>query len=102
MKYRDDEIKLPWLNPLADSTVTINAHDSEYLTVCVSDTDQGRFSMPFNTGIMNEFYTVGKEKNSVDAQIRISAANAKKDTKCITIRKTPNEKGKTVFFKSSD
>jgi hypothetical protein len=93
------DYRVAWTIPKEDFSVSINAHDSEYIDLCAIKigettrflTDKQGYGKSQEEGIL-------LPPGDIQAQLKISAKNAKHRTTTITIHSSPDVNKKIVHF----
>jgi hypothetical protein len=97
--------RIGWVLPKDDFTVTINAHDSEYIDLCaISEevTNEGRrirFVTTERGYGTSQQYGRALPQGTIEAVLKVSAKNARGCIKKIWISDIPNEQFKIIYFK---
>lgn len=97
--------RVAWMLPKDDFSVTINAHDSEYVDLCAiseysNNEGQRRRFLTTERGYgKSQQHGRAMELGIMPAVLKISSSNAKGSVKKIWISDTPNEHSKIVHFK---
>jgi hypothetical protein len=102
---RDNENRIGWMLANDDYTVTINAHDSEYVDLCVisefTNSEGRRIRFLTTEHGYGESVQHGRPlpPGKIEAKLKISAKNAKGCSKTLWIADIPNDQDKIVHFK---
>jgi hypothetical protein len=99
-----NEFRVGWMLPKEDLTVTINAHDSEYIDLCASSTgvdNEGRLRRLMTTE--RGYHTSQQHARPlphgvVEATLRVSAKNARGHQKKLRIAEEYDDRHKIVHF----
>lgn len=104
LKIDDSEYRIAWRNFRDDGTVTINAHDIEYIDLCAIRQDplnpngyERRFTSERGYGEAAADAPILSEE-TISGELKASAKNAKPSIKNIKIHKSPYDGKKIVQF----
>ncbi len=97
-----DEHRISWMLKNSDLTITLNAHDQEYIDLCAISCVENKWTRIFTTergygDNQKDGRQFGNEL--IKATIKISSKNSKIAKKDIWILPEPNSNGKIVSFK---
>jgi hypothetical protein len=104
------EFRVGWLIPREDLTVTLNAHDTEYLDLCafgnvkkdswrrIFTTERGYGKDQSDGRDLDEW----SKNESIQAKLKISSKNARACNENISILDKPDSKGNVVYFRNGD
>ena len=93
----ETELRVGWMIPEQDCTVTINAHDVEYIDLCAISEDNTNRVCTTERGY-GGYVDTGRHLNGgvIDAKLKVSATNAKQCVKSIRISNVPDAENKIV------
>ncbi len=95
----DSEEKISWIIPAERYTLTLNADDREWLDVCaIRDDGTKRIAPTEHSWGNNENESRDLGSNEIEAELKVSARNAKPFTRKIRILNTLSHRGKIVEF----
>ena len=93
----ETELRVGWMIPYQDCTVTINAHDVEYLDLCAISEDDTNRVCTTERGY-GDYVHSGRRLNGsvIDAKLKVSAKNAKQCVKIVRIFNVRDTQNKIV------
>ncbi len=96
---KETELRVGWMIPKQDCTVTINADDVEYLDLCAISEDGTVLVFTTERGY-GDYVDSGRRFNVdvIDAKLKVSAKNAKQCVKSIRIFNLRDTQDKIVRF----